>query len=71
MKTKRIINKFRSTCIECEKQVNRSEEVIYIPILKKIKCLDCADYSIIGNVDTAQEDYYFSAIEQKLEQRYY
>tara|TARA_R110000824_G_scaffold151398_4_gene322380 strand:- start:49 stop:255 length:207 start_codon:yes stop_codon:yes gene_type:complete len=66
MVTKQITNRFKTTCIECKKQVNKSEQVIYIPDLKKIKCLDCADYSIIGHVDAIQEDYYFSAMSQKL-----
>ncbi len=55
-----ITNKFDITCVDCKQQVNKKERALYIPSLKRIKCIDCSKYSIIGGVDTAQENAYFA-----------
>lgn len=58
-----IRTRFNNACIHCRQQINRHDDVLYYPDIKKVSCINCSDTSRNDSeYERAQEDAYFENI---------
>ena len=58
-----IRTRFRTACMHCRQQINKHDDVLYYPDIKKVSCVDCNnDHYDRFTFDQSQETAYFENV---------